>query len=177
MFYALTNFLHIVAVVLWLGGGALLILKATRAERSDSVSELAAILEDTVYFTNRLFIPAAVVALICGLAMVWLAWRFSFAWVWIGLIGYAAVVLSGTVLLKSRADRCVQFIRVGDSSELRARGREILRIANFNYTILFVIAADIAEAFSIGHHDTDYYGSYCRRSWPVFSSIIECTKR
>jgi hypothetical protein len=96
-----------------------------RAVRSDNVAELAAVLEDTVYFTNRLFIPAAVVALIGGLAMVQLVWGFSLAWVWIGLIGYAVVVLSGTVLLKPRADSCVEFIRVGDSSELRARGRQI----------------------------------------------------
>jgi uncharacterized membrane protein len=143
MVYALIKLLHIVAVVLWLGGGVLLILKAIRAERSDNVTELAAIIEDTVYFTYRLFIPAAVVALICGLAMVWLVWGVSLAWVWIGLIGYAAVVLSGTVLLKPRADRCVEFIRAGDSSGLRASGREILRIANFNYIILFVIAGDM----------------------------------
>jgi uncharacterized membrane protein len=40
MLYDLIELLHIVAVVLWLGGGVLLILKAIRAERSDNVADL-----------------------------------------------------------------------------------------------------------------------------------------
>lgn len=142
--YPYVEFVHIAAVVLWLGGGSLCIFSAIKAERAHNAADFARVLGDTAYFVNRLFIPAALVAFACGLTMAYLAELLSELWIWIGLAGFLATILTGVLVIRPRAEKLDALIkRDAPAADLFGPGREIVTIAKFDYVTLFTIAADM----------------------------------
>jgi hypothetical protein len=142
--YPYVEFVHIAAVILWLGGGSLSILSAIKADRADNPADFARVLGDTVFFANRLFVPAALVAFACGVTMAYLAELFSELWIWIGIAGFAATFLTGACIIKSRADKLLALIKSdGASAAVFGPGREIVLVAKFDYVVLFTVAANM----------------------------------
>jgi len=67
-----------------------------------------------------------------------------FSELWIGIGGFAATFLTGVAVIKPRAGRLVAAIKRGGSSfDVFGPGREILRIAKFDYVMLFTVASNM----------------------------------
>ncbi len=141
--YPYVEFLHVAAVVLWLGGGSVCIFSAMKADRADSAADFTRVLADTVFFANWLFVPAALVAFAAGLTMAYLGELLSELWIWIGVSGFAITFLTGLLVIKPRAEKLLAAIKSGPSAEVFGPGREIVRIAKFDYVVLFTVAANM----------------------------------
>src|ERR1044071_201266 len=103
--YSLFKFLHVSAAILWLGGGFALVALGIAADRARDNEAIGRIVDQVIFLTPRLMIPAAVAAFFFGAITAWLAWSLSYLWIWIGLIGFASTFLMGLLVLKPRADR------------------------------------------------------------------------
>lgn len=142
--YAIVKYLHVLFVVIWLGGGFGLVVLGAHAERARNDAELAHVVQNVIFMSTRVFVPAAVLALICGLTMVWLNWSFATLWVLIGLGGFALTFITGIAVLKPRSDRVGELIKKeGVSPAVVEQSRHILWIAQFDFVMLFVIVADM----------------------------------
>jgi len=141
--YPYVEFVHIAAVVLWLGGGSLVVFAAIKAERARNAADFTHVLRDTVFFTNRLFIPAALVAFACGLIMAYLTELFSELWIWIGIGGLAVTVLIGALAVRPRAEKLLASIERDSAADVFAPGREIIAIAKLDYVLLFTVVSDM----------------------------------
>jgi hypothetical protein len=141
--YPYVEFVHIAAVVLWLGGGSLSIFGAIKADRAHNAADFTRVLRDTVFFANRLFVPAALVAFACGLTMAYLTELFSELWIWIGIGGFAVTSLTGALAVKPRAEKLLALIESGSPADVFGPGREIVAIAKFDYVMLFTVVSDM----------------------------------
>jgi len=94
--------------------------------------------------SSHVFAPSAVLALLCGLVMAWIGGLFDSLWVIIGLIGFAATFAIGIAILKPRSEKVVALVaKEGVTPAVVEQGREILRIAQFDMAMLFVVVADM----------------------------------
>ncbi|WP_269931404.1 DUF2269 family protein [Aminobacter sp. HY435] len=142
--YSLIKFLHVVAAVVWVGGGFALMLLAVRADRAGDTDGMLQVMRSVGELGNRLFMPASLVTLLLGLAMCWFWVGFSDLWIVIGLAGYATTFMIGTFVFKPTADRMAAIIaRDGVTPAALDQGRRILKVARFDYAMMLVIVADM----------------------------------
>jgi uncharacterized membrane protein len=127
--YDLWLFLHVVAAIVWLGGGLMLQVLGLRAERLRDSAGMRRLAEDGAVLGNRVFIPASLAVLVFGLLMVIDGpWGFGTLWVTLGLVGYAATLLTGVLVIKPATERIAAAIE-RDGGEVRPEtAREMRRV-------------------------------------------------
>lgn len=83
-------FVHIVAVVVWIGGELMLGILFERAQRARDEATLRGLLSQSEFIGKAVFNPAGIITLVAG---VWLAidrdFDFGQAWISIGFVGVA----------------------------------------------------------------------------------------
>lgn len=142
--YSLVKFLHIVASVLWAGGGFTLILLAIRADRAGNVDGMLQAMGSIGELGNRLFAPMSLVTLVLGLVMCGFWVGFGDLWIIIGLAGYATTFLIGVLIFQPTAQRMGEMIaRDGVTPAALEQGRRILKVARFDYAVMLVVFADM----------------------------------
>lgn len=142
--YSVVKFMHVVAAVLWVGGGFALMLLAVRADRAGDTQGMLQVMRSIGELGNRLFMPASLATLVLGLIMCWFWVGFRDLWILIGLAGYLATFLIGTLVFKPTADRMGEMIaREGVTPAVLEQGRRILKVARFDYAVMLVIVADM----------------------------------
>ncbi len=142
--YLVFKFLHVAFAIAWLGGGLAMVILAMAAERKNDAPGQLAIIRNVIFLSNRLFVPAALAALVTGVIATSIIGLWGQAWVIFGLLGFAATFSLGLFVIKPRADRYAAMAEAeGATPAVTAIGRQILEIARFDYVLLFVIVADM----------------------------------
>lgn len=95
------HFVHVLAAVVWVGGGVILLfigLRARSSHRAETISEFAGILP---YVGLRVLMPAVILVLITGVWMVLAGSEFHFSqfWVLFGLALFAVAFGIGGIYL------------------------------------------------------------------------------
>lgn len=141
--YELFKFLHVVGAIMWLGGGIGLTIFAWRARVAGDQRTLVAMVERGKDLGNFLFMPAFVLTLGFGIAMVATESIWSFADLWI-LIGFGGIALSGVAEMAisqpagKRLMAAVEAHGVG-SPEANAAARGSLNGSLVDITVLLVV--------------------------------------
>jgi len=143
---------HILFVVIWIGGGLFLTLFALMAERSQDSAEIAQITKMAAFAGERVFAPAAVVVLAMGIAMVLNAdIGFGHFWTIFGLLGFASTFVIGIGVLSPRARKLEALLaeKGQDAPETQAAISQILLIARVDMAILCLVIVDmVTKPFS-----------------------------
>jgi Predicted integral membrane protein (DUF2269) len=153
---SLFKFCHVCSVIIWLGSGFVLVALGWKAERSRDNAEFGRIVDQVVYLSPRLFVPAAVCALLFGALTVyfegWDMTSSSNLWIWIGLLGFAATFVTGNFVLRPRSEAVMKVVGAeGYSDRAVAMGSDLLAIAKFDFTMLFVVVADMVMKPSLNN--------------------------
>jgi uncharacterized membrane protein len=144
--YTLLKYLHIVAAIVWLGGGALFNVLGTLVVRKGDQRELQAFGERVEWFGTRYFTPFSVLVLLFGMGMIAESdvWSFRDAWVIIGLLGIVSTIVTGAGFIGPAAGRLAQSIGSGASvAELQPQVNRLLLIARVDLLVLFLVVADM----------------------------------
>lgn len=108
--YELVKFFHVLAVIIWVGGGTMLQILLARAKRAGP-DALAVFNQSAEWTSQRVFMPASFAVLGFG---IWLVvdgpWSFSDAWIGIGILGYAISAINGMVNLGPTARKMKELI-------------------------------------------------------------------
>lgn len=93
------KFLHVMSVIVWVGGGVMLQILLYRANRL-GVETVSVFGQAAEWTSNRVFMPASFTALGTGIWLV-LATSYSFAdlWITLGFVGFALSALIGMAIL------------------------------------------------------------------------------
>lgn len=145
--YELYLFLHIVGAVVWVGGGTMGLILATRALRLDDAARAGSLMQDIGAVANRVFIPASLVVLVLGVLMVADGpWSFGSLWIVLGLAGYLATFLIGTLVLEPRANRIGAMLEGGAASPEQSvlEMRKFFVLVRVDTLVLFLVIADMA---------------------------------
>lgn len=69
--YDWIKLLHILAAIAWVGGGIFVQIYVTRLRRASEMGRLSAFGKDIERIGMTVFVPASILVLIFGIAMVW----------------------------------------------------------------------------------------------------------
>ncbi len=149
--FSIIKFLHIIAAMLWVGGGFALMMLAVLADRAGNVQGMIWAMRATGELGNRFFAPMSLLTLASGLLMCWLWVGFSQLWVLIALAGYAVTFCIGIFVFKPMAGRMVEMItRDGVTPAALAQGQFMLRAARIDYSVMLVILAAMVMKPTLG---------------------------
>jgi hypothetical protein len=140
-------FVHIAGAAVWAGGGIVLTILALRLQGARDYTMLTGIYRQGSWLSSRIFTPVAVLVLVLGILLVIEGpWSFDQLWIVLGLIGFALTFATGIAIAKPRADAIARMIeRDGVMTEEAAEAtRRLFSITRVDYTIVFVVIADMA---------------------------------
>lgn len=142
--YLLIKTLHVLFVVIWIGGDFSFLVFSIRAERKGDFDGFVGLIPNILFFAQYVATPTSIGALICGVAMVLAAWSFTDLWILIGLAGLLTVVVSGVGFLRPRTGRLLDMAeKSGTTPALEAQAREIMRLVKFDHLVMFLVIADM----------------------------------
>jgi uncharacterized membrane protein len=143
---------HILAAIVWLGGGFTLVLLGLLAQTRDDARDLAQIARHTAFLGERIFAPSGLVVVAMGIAMMIngdLDWGQF--WVIAGLVGYAITFGIGVGYFRPLAQKINVSIRQNGAEhpETRKLTDRILLVARFDVAMLLLVVIDmVAKPFA-----------------------------
>jgi uncharacterized membrane protein len=150
--YATFMAVHVLFVVIWIGGGTLLTVFGVLAERSRDDEQLASIARMAAFAGEKIFAPAGLVVVAMGVAMVLNAHLgFDHFWIAFGLAGFLTTFVIGVAVLSPRAKKLSVLIREKgpEAPETQAAIASILLIARGDIALLLLVVVDmVTKPFS-----------------------------
>ena len=146
-YYEILLFLHILASIVWLGGGFALQLLVLRAERTNDHILLKKLAENAGWLAQRLFIPSSLAVLLLGILLtIEGPWGFGDLWIVLGLVGYAASFLTGILFLEPEGKRidAAMTAHGPGSAQAAHHVKRINTVQWMEIVILFLVVAIMA---------------------------------
>ncbi len=140
--YNVLKTLHVLAVVLWVGGAITINILGSRVVATNDGARMAAYGRDSAWIGTFVYLPASVMVLLFGvLAVLEGDWSFGDAWVSIGLLGVLVTALTGSLFFGPESKRIAALAesRGPDDPEVARRTARILRVGRVDLTILLLV--------------------------------------
>jgi len=139
--YGVLKYIHILSVVIWLGGLTGLVIALWKVAREKDRALLAVFLKQTLAYAQGVAGPAAGFVLLTGLTMVWLGnIGYNTFWVWFGYAGVLVQGVFGGLVIRKRAIELLALTSEQSAEEAAlAVAFQRLRNAQLIYLILFAI--------------------------------------
>lgn len=143
--YELAKWAHVFTAVVWVGGGVAVQLFAFRILRENDPRRLVGFAKDAEWVGTRVFMPASVLLLGFGFALVEEGgWGYDF-WVVFGLVVLALSAVTGAAFLGPESGRIGTLVeqRGPEDPEVSRRIRRILAISRVELALLVLVVFDM----------------------------------
>ena len=138
--YALLKLLHVVAVIVWVGGSLTANLLTWRVAKAGDRQTLAKLLDHTGVLGRGLIGPASLLTLLTGITMVATArLDWNALWVQWGFGGVVVHFLFGPILLRRAGIELQQAAADHDDSRLVAARRRVARLNTIYLAVLLSV--------------------------------------
>ncbi|MFL5544071.1 MAG: DUF2269 family protein [Gemmatimonadaceae bacterium] len=143
--YGVLKFIHVLSVILWVGGVAGLSVVTFQIARERNREALSLLVRHATSFGQRVVGPASGLVLLTGIAMVVTGHlRFGTFWVMWGMGGIAAHFLMGAIVIRKRTmevGRLASGQQSGDDAALISAAR---RLAQMQLLYIILLASVVA---------------------------------
>ena len=141
--YGIMKSLHVLSVVIWIGGLTALAFVTWRVANERNRSVLTEVLRQSVSYGQRVVGAAAVIVLFSGLALVGIGHiGFGTFWVWFGYGGVLVHGIIGGFLIRKRAAELQQLASTpGDDAALVTAARRLWNTQLVYLTLLTIVIA------------------------------------
>ena len=150
--YSAFKTVHVIAAIVWIGGGTLLTILGVAAERKRDPIELANIARQAATVGEKVFAPAGLVVVAMGIAMMLNTdWGWGKFWIVAGLVGYAITFVTGVGVLSPLAKKVTALTEEKGPThpETAAAITRILQIARIDVAMLLLVVVDmVTKPFS-----------------------------
>ncbi|MCU4653262.1 DUF2269 family protein [Roseibacterium sp. SDUM158016] len=135
--------LHVIFVIMWLGGGLALLVGAEVMRRKRGPASVLVVVDIVALLGPGYFVPISILTLLTGLVAAWMGPGFGELWVALGIAGFAATFLTGILLIKPRAEKLAASTTGGQVPQgvLLGQADNLVTIARFDYVVLFLVVA------------------------------------
>ena len=143
--YTVLLSLHIMAVVIWIGGGATLVTLMVRMRGEREPAVLAGLLRNGAVIGQRVYAPASLVVVAAGFGLVAKGdWDFKL-WLILGVIFWLAAAVHGAAYMGRQSEKLSEEITAGavDAQAVGARLSTIVTHGYVELAILLLIIADM----------------------------------
>ena len=150
--YSAFKAVHVIAAMIWIGGGALLMILGIVAERRPDPVELATVARQAAMVGEKLFAPAGIVVVAMGVAMmVNTNWGWGKFWVIAGLVGYAITFVTGVGVLSPMTKKIAALAeeKGPNHPETAAAITRVLQLVRIDVAMLLLVVVDmVVKPFS-----------------------------
>lgn len=150
--YQVFKALHVIAVVIWVGGDVTLTTLGIVFERRGDGPTLAALGKLGAWIGTRVYTPALFAALAFGIALVQKGgWGWGVFWIDFALVGWAIAATVGVGFVGpelGRIDRAAQEFGP-ESDEVRRRVQRLFTVFRFDTALLILIVLDMSAKPSL----------------------------
>lgn len=133
------KFAHVLAAVLWVGGGfATIIAGVVLAGRSSAQTQLA-VVQAVTLLAPRLFIPASILTLATGVTLLFVA---GWGWQPFTVLGLAGVIFTagfGAIILGPSCESALKLANTHGPEAAIPSVRRVQRLAMMDYAVQFAI--------------------------------------
>ena len=145
--YNTLKFIHVLAAVGWVGGGAFIQVYATRVSKQNDPKKMAALASDLEVLGKTYMMGLSIAVIVAAVALVAYApqWNFTDTWILIGIIGFAATLVTGAGFIGPEAGRLAKLgeERPPEDPEIQRRIRRIFLISRVDLVVLIVVILDM----------------------------------
>ena len=144
--YQVFKSIHVLAAIVWLGGGAMITVLAWRAQRAKDYGQLLQIGKQAEWLSTRVFVPASLVVLAMGIVLMHKGdWGYDHFWALFGLIGWGVSFVVGAAFLGPETGRMAKLIEAKgpEDPEVIARLNRVISVARADVVLVLLIAADM----------------------------------
>jgi uncharacterized membrane protein len=149
--YFVFKSIHVLAAIVWLGGGTAITVLAWRAQRARDDAQLLVIGRQAEWLITRVFVPASLVVLAMGIVLMHKGgWGYDHFWPLFGLIAWSVSFVVGAAFLGPQSSKLAKLIEVKgpDDPEVAARLRRVIAVARADVVLVLLVALDmVAKPF------------------------------
>jgi uncharacterized membrane protein len=143
--YTVLKTVHVLAIVVWVGGGVLITTLVARARRAGDNQTVAGLIGQLQFVGPRIFAPSSLIAVVTGIWLVLdadLSWDL---WVILGLVGWAATFVTGNFFLRPAGERLGEALAERGPDDPTAQGymARILNVARVDQLVLALVIVDM----------------------------------
>jgi uncharacterized membrane protein len=145
---------HVLAAVIWVGGGATLTILALITVREKDPVRMAQFAKQAGWVGERIYTPMSLIVLAFGFGLIengQSPWSYDLTWVQIALAGWAASTLTGIFFLGPTAKKLGKLIEERGPADPEAQTvlRRVLLIARLDVLLLlFIVFVMTAKPWS-----------------------------
>jgi uncharacterized membrane protein len=143
--------IHVLAAIIWLGGGTAITLLAWRALRAKDNAQLLTIGRQAEWLGTRIFTPMSLVVLAMGIVLMHKGgFGYDHFWTLFGVIGWGVSFVVGATFLGPQAGKLGKLIEAKgpDDPEVVARLNRVIAVARTDAVLILLIAIDmVAKPF------------------------------
>jgi uncharacterized membrane protein len=149
--YLVFESIHVLAAIVWLGGGAMITVLAWRAQRTKDNVQLLQIGKQAEWLSMRVFVPASLIVLAMGFVLMHKGdWGYGNFWTLFGLIAWGVSFVVGAAFLGPEAGRLAKLIEAKGPEDpaVMARLSRVISVARADVVLVLLTAADmVAKPF------------------------------
>jgi len=149
--YLVFKSIHVLAAIVWLGGGTVITVLAWRAQRAKDTAQLLQIGKQAEWASTRIFVPSSLLVLAMGFVLMHKGgWSYDEFWPIFGLSAWSVSFVVGAGFLGPQTGRLAKLIELKgpDDPEVTARLNRILAVARADIVLVLLVAADmVAKPF------------------------------
>lgn len=140
--YGILKVIHVLAAIIWMGGGVALTVMIVRLIAARDRTTLAQVVPQTAAYMGKVGGPMSGLLLLSGIAMV-LVSGMGFKAIWISL-GFAGIIILGAyggIVMSKRMVALEQAVTSGDDATLAAAGARVRQSSIILITIMAAVVA------------------------------------
>jgi uncharacterized membrane protein len=143
--YKAIVFVHVFAAIVWVGGAFFFQVKIAQFKRANDNAGFLQLGKDAEHIGQRLFMPASVIVLASGIAMVWYG-PFAFElWITLALVGIVATALTGSLYLGPTGGKLARLAEEKglDDPGVTAMRDRLVTVSRVDYAVLVLVVLDM----------------------------------
>lgn len=141
-YYEFLVFAHVLAAVVWVGGGTALQIQGLRAQAARDPLRLATLAGDAEWIGFRIFMPSSLVVIVAGVLGVQEAgWEWGGAWISIGFLVWIVSFLVGMGFMGPESGRITKLVAAEgpESPQVQARIARVLTVSRIELVLFLVV--------------------------------------
>jgi uncharacterized membrane protein len=149
--YLVFKSIHVLAAIVWLGGGAMITVLAWRAQRAKDTAQLLQIGTQAEWLSTRVFVPASLVVGVMGVILMHKGgWGYDHFWTLFGVVVWGMSFVVGAAFLGPQTGKLAKLMesRGPEDPAVAARLDVIINVARADVVLILLVAADmVAKPF------------------------------
>jgi uncharacterized membrane protein len=139
--YEFLLFVHVLAAVIWVGGGITLNILGSRMVNESDPAALAGFSRQTAFIGSRVYAPVSALLFLVGVFMVLDRWDFQDLWIAIGVVGFLYSFITGAAILGPLSGKTSKIIdeRGADDPQVLGNIKKLFMFGRVEAVVMIIV--------------------------------------